>query len=927
MNHPATFAVMLQSNVGARLGRAPQSVPSRTSGAHEARPYGHRPASELSSSSKLRRKDLPCAAARIFRRVSVVLGLATLVAARAAEFHVATTGDDRNPGTAAAPFATIERAQQAVRQRAAGEAATVWLHGGVYYLEHSLQFTPADGGTAAAPVVYAAVAGETVEISGARRLELAWTQAGEGRWQATTPAGLEFDQLFADGAKVIRARYPNHDPGDGFFGGYARDATAPARLARYANPVGMFVHGLHGLGWGSLHFQIRQKSPDGRYTFEAGKDPRVAGGWQNKGRALIAEAPFDPEQRFVENVREELDAPREWFHDRTTGTLHFIPPAGADPRRMRFEVVGLKQLIELRGTAEKPVRHLTLRGLTFRRAGYTFMQTESVPSGGDWRVFRGGAILLTGTEGCAIELCRFDGIGGNGIFVQNYNRGVEISGCEFVRIGASAVLFEGSDSAVRSRWAHSWGWPAAEVGPVPQVGGKPFDQRFVALLPPALLDGAVTDPQLDLQPGPKNGDFPDRCLVQDCLMSGIGTVEKQVAGVFIAKSRGIVLRHLTIHDVPRAAINLNDNMWGGHVIEWCDIFNTCLESREHGAFNSWGRDRHWMRMKGEATPVQFARMRDLARLDAVDVTSLRYNRLQCANGYDIDLDDGSTHYLIENNLCLQGGIKLREGFFRTVRNNISPLFSPHVWYPDSRDVVTHNILTGRNAYDPRGMTMDRARDGTFDFNLFATYTLPEELRQLGLDRRSLTADPQFVSSTTGDFRVKPGSPAERIGFVNFPMDRFGVESPALRARARTWAGLGHALGGAAEGAAAAPLHRWLGATLRDLVNRGRESAVVSNMELSDNRGILIKAVAPGSPAALAQVPADAVITAANDVAVGAISDLSSVVREARGGQVRLKVLAAAGYVDLAVTPGGELPQMEPEETGSTGKKRNRPRPK
>ena len=855
---------------------------------------------------------------------AAILSLVNLLPGHAAEFHVATTGNDRNTGTAAAPFATVERAQQAVRQRTAGEAATVWLHGGVYRLERSLQFTAADSGTPGAPVVFSAVADETVELSGARELALTWTQGAAGRWQAKVPAGLEFDQLFADGVKQIRARFPNFDPGEGFFGGYARDATEPARLARYADPVGMFVHGHHGLGWGNLHFQIQKKSEDGRYTFEAGKDPRVAGGWQNKGRAVIAEAPFDPEKRFVENVFEELDTPKEWFLDRATGTLHFIPPLGAGPHQLRFEAVVLKQLIELRGTAEQPVRHLILRGLTFRRAGYTFMQTDSVPSGGDWRIYRGAAILLTGTESCALEQCRFDGIGGNGVFVQDYNRGVEISGCEFFRIGASAVLFEGSDSAVRSRWAHAWGWPAAEVGPTPQVNGKPFDQRFIALLPPAMLDGAITDPHLDLQPGPKNQNFPDRCLVRDCLMTEIGTVEKQIAGVFIAKSRGIVLRHLTIHDVPRAAININDNMWGGHVVEWCDIFNTCLESREHGAFNSWGRDRHWMRMKGDATPAQFARMRDLARLDAVDVTTLRYNRLQCANGYDIDLDDGSTHYLIENNLCLQGGIKLREGFFRTVRNNISPLFSPHVWFPDSRDVVTNNLLVGKNAYDPRGMTMDRAKEATFDFNLFATFTVSEELRRLGLDRHSLTADPQFIAPTTGDYRVQPGSPAEKMGFANFPMDRFGVVSASLKARAKSWSGLGRAFGTTDEPATAAALHQWLGATLRDLVNRGRESAVVSNMELSDDRGILIKAVAPESPAALATIPADAVIVAANDVNISNLAALSSVVREAGANPIRLKILTATGHIEVTIAAAAAIPQLDASSAASTETRRSKP---
>ena len=38
--------------------------------------------------------------------------------------------------------------------------------------------------------------------------------------------------------------------------------------------------------------------------------------------------------------------------------------------------------------------------------------------------------------------------------------------------------------------------------------------------------------------------------------------------------------------------------------------------------------------------------------DAYQVTTLRNNRMVCANGWDIDLDDGSISYDIYNNLCL-----------------------------------------------------------------------------------------------------------------------------------------------------------------------------------------------------------------------------------------------------------------------------------
>jgi len=846
----------------------------------------------------------------------------------AAEFYVAPGGSDSQPGTREAPFATIERARDAVRGSPHTEPTTVWLRGGVYRLTRALEFAPEDGGTAAAPVTYSAAPGETAELSGARELALNWTRGAAGRWTAPVPPGIEFDQLAGDGAKMIRARYPNFEPGEGFFGGFARDATDPVRLARYANPVGLYVHGLHGLGWGSLHFQIRERASDGRYGFEAGKDPRVAGGWQNKGRAQVAEAPFDPEKRFVENVLEELDAPKEWFFDRAAGVLHFIPPSGRDPRQMRFEAVTLPHLIEVRGTLERPVRHLTLRGLTFRRAAYTFMRTDNIPSGGDWRIYRGGAVSFVGSEDCAVRACTFDGVGGNAIAVLDYNRRFEVTGCAFTRIGASAVLFDGDKTAVRSRWAHAWGWPDAEIGPRPIVDGKPVNHPFMALLPATMLDAPAGDPLVDLKPGPQSENYPARCLVRDCLMTELGTVEKQIAGVFISKSAGIVASHLTIHDVPRAAININDGTWGGHVIEGCDIYNTCLESREHGAINSWGRDRYWMRMKGAATPAQFARMRDLARLDAVEANTIRGNRVQCANGYDIDLDDGSAHYLIEENLCLQGGIKLREGFFRTVRNNITPLFSPHVWYPDSRDVVTNNIIVNPEAYSPRGMTMDAAKDARIDFNLFAIWPGSPALQQLGLDRHSLTADPQFVDPAAGDYRVKPGSPAEAIGFVNLPMDQFGVQSPALKARTPPWPERGQRLGTAAVAGLNAPLYEWQGATLRNLVNLGRESAVVGAMELADNRGVLIKAVQTDSAAARAGLPADAVIIAANDRPVASVEELSTVARASVGRPIRMKILTSRGYAEVALVSAGEpVPMPGPAAGAPTEPKRRRQKQK
>ena len=840
--------------------------------------------------------------------VLVAFFFVKIVSAKSIEFHVAINGNDNNIGSIEFPFATIERAQQAVQQHSNGDGAIVWIHEGVYNLKKPLIFTYKDGGSQNAPVVYSNFKGEKVEINGSRILNLHWKFEKNGRWKAKVPSEIDFDQLFANGKKMIRARFPNFDPGEGFFGGLSRDATNPERLRKYADPVGMYVHGYHGLGWGSLHFQIIHKSPDGNYVFKAGNDSNVVGGWQNKGRALTAEAPFSPDKRFVENVIEELDTTKEWFLDRKKSTLYFIPPKGADPREMSFEAVTLKQLIEIHGSQEQPVRNLIFRGLIFRRAGYTFMQTTNVPSGGDWRIYRGGSIVFEGSEDCKMQDCVFNGIGGNGIFVKDYNCRLDITGCEFTHIGASAILFNGDDAAVRSRWAHSWGWPKSKIGALPVSTGKTrIGHVFLSELPSKMLDKAASDSLIDITPGPKGNNYPFRCLVQNCLIDNIGTVEKQVAGVFISKSRKITINHLTIHDVPRAAININDGMWGGNIIEWCDIFNTCKESREHGSINCWGRDRYWVRNTKKTSSHVFDIMRNLSRIDAVDVNIIRYNRVQCSAGYDIDLDDGSSNYNIYSNLCLQGGIKLREGFFRTVSNNITPIVSMHVWYLDSRDVIMQNIITDKVAYKPRGMKLDECKNEFLDFNLFTNYKVSENLHSIGIDRHSITADAQFVNPSIGDYRVKSGSPAEKIGFVNFPMDRFGVTSPLLKSHSKTWKGIEKSNSTINGDKIDSRLYKWLGATLRNLFNYGRESEIVSGMELADDNGILIKAVSEGSIAAKYNIPADAVIKAANDHSVSNISDFTSILKNKKLGSVRLKILTAQGYIEIVIDEGDNFP--------------------
>ena len=129
------------------------------------------------------------------------------------EFFVSPSGNDRGLGTQAQPFATISRAQRAVRdaKHRGNHPIYVRLGGGSYYLQSPITFESQDSGSADAPVIYIAQPGEDVVISGGRSLALHWVPYKNGIMKASVPAGLNFTQMFVNGKRQIRARYPNFD--------------------------------------------------------------------------------------------------------------------------------------------------------------------------------------------------------------------------------------------------------------------------------------------------------------------------------------------------------------------------------------------------------------------------------------------------------------------------------------------------------------------------------------------------------------------------------------------------------------------------------------------------------------------------------------------------------------------------------------------
>ena len=662
-----------------------------------------------------------------------------------ATFYVSPGGNDGFAGTTQdKPFASLAKARDAARAVAGKEAVTVQVADGVYYLPETLTFTPEDSGSAAHPIVYRAEHEGGAVLSGGALLTLDWQPYRDGIFQAKTPQGLEIDQLFIDGAAQRMARYPNYDPKKktAAYQGYAADAFSKERAANWADPAGGYIHAMHTSRWGGYHYRITGKDAKGNVTYE--------GGWQNNRQMGMHK-----DYRMVENIFEELDAPGEWFHDAKTSTLYYMPVAGADVSAAKVEVVRLRHLVEFQGTQASPVKFVTLQGFTVRHAARTFMDCKEPLLRSDWAIYRGGAFLLTGTEDVSVLDCEFDQVGGNAVFVNNYNRRVKVAGCHIHDAGASGVCFVGDPKAVRD--------PLFEYNKVQDLS------------------------KIDRTPGPKTDNYPADSVVEDCLIHGIGRVERQPAGVQISMAQGITVRDVSIYDCARAGINVSEGTWGGHLIEGCDVFDTVLETHDHGSFNSWGRDRFWHK-NVEVSQVAIDKEPGLPFLDAVETTVIRNSRWRCDHGWDIDLDDGSSNYDIYNNLLLASGLKLREGFRRHAWNNVmvNNGLHPHVWYKGSKDQVYSNILM--RPHRPARIKRENAASSRVDRNFFFvdnSAAVETVSGKFGWDENSVFGDPQFVDPARGDFRVQTGSPALAAGFKNFPMDRYGVKKPSLRKIART----------------------------------------------------------------------------------------------------------------------------------------------
>lgn len=708
------------------------------------------------------------------------------ISARKARYFVATSGDDNSEGSEQRPFATLARAREAVRSVRGNTKGpiVVLVREGTYYQDEPFTLGPKDSGTEAAPVIYAAYGDERVTISGGVKLDCNWRSYKNGIMMCALPSvnrgDLEFTQLFVNGRRQHRAQFPNYDNAEPGKTGYVwpagriegrEDSSDVKRVLRidanadmtqndepprgivydpdtftkkrWAKPKEAIIHIYQDEHWGNLQWTLSDVDYKKHEIWFGMGGHQIGAKWNSGPISVNAKS-----QYYIENVFEELDAPGEWYLDKDKGTLYYLPAKDVDLNTALVEAPVLQRLVQFKGSQYDPVRHIHLSGFRVAHTESTFMEPYWIPSGSDWSIHRGGTVFMEGARDCTVENCFFDAVGGNAVFMNNYNRNNVVTGCTFTEAGDSAICFVGS---------------------------------------------------LEFTNGTHKA-FPYECKSVNNLIHDCGIFGKQVAGAYISRAKRITVSHNLIYNMPRAGICIGDGTWGGHLIEFNDVHHCIRETWDHGPFNAWGREAYWCLSHSHGEKwFKAPHPPGKVKVWAMEPVIIRNNYWHGNVGYlddgyrqGIDIDDGSSNFHIYNNVCKGMALSIREGAYRTVENNIiiNPVvpLGVHVGYMDSHDIIRRNIIvTDNSVYYMNHTPEEHPVLEEINYNIFwqpspgwgqrtvitrrprggkvEKYSLAQ-WQKLGYDTDSIVKDPKFVDLEGGNYRLRPGSPALELGFKN-----------------------------------------------------------------------------------------------------------------------------------------------------------------
>ncbi len=668
----------------------------------------------------------------------IITGIALAAQGSPAALYVSTKGSDSNPGTQSRPFATLERARDAIRQmkmpdgRIPEGEITVWVRGGVYEIASTFALTGEDSGTKGSPIIYRACEGEEVRLVGGREVK-GWkpvkdpeilsridpaargkvlqadlkaqgitdygklTSRGFGR--EIKPAALE---LFFNDKPMTLAEWPNNDwtmiadvPAGPNGGKFTYDGDRPSRWTKADD---IWMHGYWTWPWAESYEKV--KSIDTATKEIATEPPHGVYGYQAHKRYRVL------------NVLEELDSPGEFYVDRKTGILYFWPPSDIHKGRAVVSIIE-QPMITLFGAS-----HVTIRGFTIEAC-------------------RGNAVEMGGTDSSVIAGCTLRNIGNCAVSINGGTNSGVLS-CDIYETGDGGVVLQGGDRKT---------------------------------LTPA-------------------GNFVTNCRMHDfarwCRTYRPGVL---VTGV------GNRVSHNLMYSAPHSAIILGGN---DHIIEFNEIHHVCNETGDAGAFYM-GRD--WTQRGNE---VRFNLFHDLGAFND------KYSAHNFSDTMAVYLDDFTCGTRVYGNVCVRANRAVLVGGGRdnVVENNVFVDCKPAVhvdarglaeWtnnYRDGTYPVMFDRLKAVNGTEPpysvkypmlANILQDEPwipKGNVIAHNIRVGGTWLDlhgaEAKWLDMRDNLIEGDPMFVDPDKMDFRLKPDSPALKMGFKQIPVERIGVYEDEYR---------------------------------------------------------------------------------------------------------------------------------------------------